>query len=299
MTTGGIEWRTVGVAAGVTVSFAGIIAVHQSIPVVVTLGLLALASAWYGSLQHEVLHGHPTPWRWVNLMLGGPPLGLAYPFGAYRDTHIAHHRNDVLTDPLLDPESYYVLPEHWDAAGTFRRAALVAMRTISGRLILGPAIYLSGFLAAEVRAAARGDSLRGWRMARHVLGCMVVLLVVQTTSLPLWEYVLGAGYLGQSVSMIRSFAEHRAMPDGSRTAVVRSTWFFSLLFLNNNLHLTHHERPDLAWYELPAAHERMRSDAEAAKGAGLYAGYRDVFSRFLVRPFCQPVHPLRRQDAET
>jgi hypothetical protein len=29
----------------------------------------------------------------------------------------------------------------------------------------------------------------------------------------------------------------------------------------------------------------------AAAGAGLYDGYLDVFRRYLVRPFSQPVHP--------
>ena len=67
----------------------------------------------------------------------------------------------------------------------------------------------------------------------------------------------------------------------------------SLLFLNNNLHHTHHARPDLAWYLIPAAHSELGSDALAAAGAGLYeGGYLQVLRMYLVRPFHQPVSPL-------
>jgi fatty acid desaturase len=65
----------------------------------------------------------------------------------------------------------------------------------------------------------------------------------------------------------------------------------SLLYLNNNLHVSHHARPGVPWYQLPAVHERLAADAVAAAGAGLYTSYLDVARRFAVRPFAQPVHP--------
>ncbi len=37
--------------------------------------------AWYMSLQHELIHGHPTPWPWVNRMFGYAPLAVGYPYG--------------------------------------------------------------------------------------------------------------------------------------------------------------------------------------------------------------------------
>ena len=92
---------------------------------------------------------------------------------------------------------------------------------------------------------------------------------------------------GAALSLLRSFAEHRPpdeLGDGTPSAVVRAGWFFSLLYLNNNLHHTHHARPGLAWFELPAAHASIDGDRAAAAGAGLYHGYGDVARRFLLHP---------------
>jgi fatty acid desaturase len=78
----------------------------------------------------------------------------------------------------------------------------------------------------------------------------------------------------------------------TRCAVVRSGRFFGLLFLNNNLHHTHHALPGAAWFRLPRLTREMGAEAIAADGAGLYRGYLEVFRRFAIRPFCQPVDPL-------
>lgn len=61
--------------------------------------LLILLTAWYLSLQHELIHGHPTRWPRVNQLFGLLPLAVWYPYGLYRDSHLRHHRNDHLTDP--------------------------------------------------------------------------------------------------------------------------------------------------------------------------------------------------------
>jgi fatty acid desaturase len=67
----------------------------------------------------------------------------------------------------------------------------------------------------------------------------------------------------------------------------------ALLYLNNNLHHTHHERPGVPWYRIPALHREMGSDEIAAGGAGLYTGgYLQIARQFLFKPFCQPDHPL-------
>jgi fatty acid desaturase len=113
--------------------------------------------------------------------------------------------------------------------------------------------------------------------------------------LPLWVYLLGA-YAGHSLSLVRSFCEHRWVSEsGSRTAMVRSGPLFSLLFLNNNLHLTHHAQPAVAWYRLSSLADRLGSDDEARSDAGFYRGYWDVFRQYGVRPFDHPLHPRERR----
>ena len=95
--------------------------------------------------------------------------------------------------------------------------------------------------------------------------------------------------VGGALSLLRSFAEHRNVDQGTRSAVVRAGRFFGLLYLNNNLHHTHHTQPWVPWFELPAAHSALDGDRAAAAGAGLYRGYGEVVRRYLVVPFDRPV----------
>lgn len=67
----------------------------------------------YMSLQHELIHGHPTRFARLNALFGTLPLAVWYPYGLYRDSHLAHHRHDSLTIPVDDPESYYFTEESW------------------------------------------------------------------------------------------------------------------------------------------------------------------------------------------
>ena len=111
------------------------------------------------------------------------------------------------------------------------------------------------------------------------------------SGLDVWVYLLGAVWLGWSISLMRSFAEHRFVDGGTQSAVVRAGPVLSLLFLNNNLHLSHHARPGVPWYQLPALHATLDADAVAAANAGLYTSYLDVARRFAVRPFARAGAP--------
>ena len=67
--------------------------------------------------------------------------------------------------------------------------------------------------------------------------------------------------------------------------------FFSLLFLNNNLHYAHHKRPDLPWHALPDYYRAEREGLLRENGSLLYRGYREICVRFLLRPVDTPAHP--------
>jgi len=246
--------------------------------------------AWHGSLQHEAIHGHPTPSPAVNALLAGVPLGLWLPYTVYRDSHLRHHAAD-LTDPIDDPESFYLAPEAWAAAGWPRRALAWAHQTLLGRLVLGPPVAVARFLAAEARQVVRGEHLDAW--AAHAAGLgLVVAWLVLICELPLWLYVLGFAYPGLALTLARSFAEHRPDRDPRRrTVVVEAGLPFGLLFLFNNLHVVHHEEPGLPWYAIP---RRYRADRDAwlARSGGVLRGYREVARRWLLRPKDAPVHPL-------
>jgi len=264
---------------------------HAALPIWVLIPAGAMLIAWHGSLQHETIHGHPTRRRWLNTAIGWPPLGLWLPYALYRESHLLHHNNRHLTEPGADPESFYLTPEDWSRLGPARRSLCRANQTLLGRLTIGPGIVICGFLAGEARRLWGGDARHLAIWIRHGVGAAAVLLwLVVVCDLPIWLYLAGFCYPGLSLTLLRSFAEHRAAPDPSdRTAVVHSGPLFGLLFLNNNLHVAHHARPALGWYRLPAFNRQIDGDQQAARGAGLFTGYGALARLYLLRPVDDPV----------
>lgn len=292
--TSSIEWPTIGVLSACLAVGAAAVAWSERLPTVVVLVLLAIASAWYQSFQHEVLHGHPTPWRRVNVALASVPFGLATPYWMYRDTHLAHHREDLLTDPNEDPESYYTAPADWEDSAGWHRWLLIFRRTLIGRIVVGPPMSTRWVLR---HFATLGGGWRRWLLlGRWLAGCALVLAVVDYAGLAWWKFALGSGHMGMALTLVRSFAEHRAGPLGYRTAMVQSRGLLALVYLNNNLHVTHHRRPTVAWYRLPATVTET-DVSRAASGAGLYANYWQIVRRYAFRPFCQAIHPLHPHTA--
>lgn len=290
---GRVEWPTVAVAVAVHAGWVGVTLGWHALPLPVAVALLALVVAWHSSLQHELIHGHPFRDRRWNHALGSLPMGLAVAYGDYLDSHLAHHRDERLTDPFDDPESWYLTPARWHELGPVGRAVARANRTLAGRLVLGPAIGLAAYARTLLPSRLRGDRRRRRHLLHHLAGVTVALVwIVVVCRVPVWAYVLAAVQLARSIGLVRSFAEHRWVPDpASRSAVVRAGRFWSLLFLHNNLHHTHHARPGAPWYRLPVLADALGSDAAAAEGAGRYAGYGVLARRYLFRPFDTVVHP--------
>ncbi len=177
-----MEWPTVAVASAIAAGLAATLALHERLPAVVEIVVLGVLAAWYGSLQHEVIHGHPTRWPRVNTALAIVPLDLVVPFRSYRTLHVAHHQTPDLTDPDDDPESWYVTAETWASAGRVQRWYISATRTLLGRLVLGPPVVAARWLAAGVRNLRTPAAVV--RAAGHVAAVVAVLLVVRVTSLP-------------------------------------------------------------------------------------------------------------------
>ena len=99
-----------------------------------------------------------------------------------------------------------------------------------------------------------------------------------------------------ALTMLRSYAEHRAdLRTTGRAATVERGGPFALLFLNNNLHAAHHERPKLAWYRLPAYHRQNRARL-LRDGATLYDSYGEVAARFALRAHDSVLHPHYQGD---
>ena len=271
---------------------------YRSLPAYLVAPLGAWLLAWHGSLQHEALHGHPTRRPWLNALLAGPPLALWLPFRIYRETHLAHHRAPELTDPLSDPESYYTAADQWARLSRPARLLRQALHTAAGRLALGPFAVVWRLLRAEAPRLLSGDRRRLAIWAAHAAAVAAVLLwVVAVCRIPPWAYLALFVYPGMSLTLLRSFTEHRPAEDQRRrTAVVEAGPVLSLLYLNNNLHLVHHLWPQLPWYELPRRYRARRGDLLEQNGQFRFAGYADVLRRFALRSKDSPVHPRAAEE---
>lgn len=266
---------------------------YNNLPVWLVLPLAAALMTLHGSLQHEAIHGHPTRSRALNAWVVGVPLSLWLPYPIYRESHLEHHRVERLTDPLQDPESYYVTPAMWQSMGPVRRSLRRAQSTLLGRVLLGPPMVVGRLFRAEWRLLCGGDRRHVAAWLQHLAGCALVLgWVVLVCRIPLGAYLAFFVYPGLALSLVRSFLEHRpAASPGERTVIVEAGPLMSLLFLNNNLHVVHHASPGLPWYELPARYRRDREAVLSANGRFLFRGYGEIFRRHALRAKDAPVHP--------
>ena len=144
------EWPTLGVLGGCYLLWLGVTAFHAELGHWLAVPLLMLILAQHSSLQHEALHGHPFHQGWLNELTVFPALGLWLPYRRFRDLHLKHHRVPTLTDPHDDPESFYLPLTRWRLVGPSLSALLTFNNTLCGRMLIGPALAVTSFLATEL-----------------------------------------------------------------------------------------------------------------------------------------------------
>ena len=261
------------------------------------MGLVTLAAAQHSSLSHEALHGHPTRWSGVNEALVFPALSLLIPYRRFRDTHIAHHNDEILTDPYDDPETNFQDPEVWERLPGWTRWLLRINNTLAGRMLLGPAIAQVMFMRCDWQAIRRGDRavLNGWLW--HIPAvALVIWWMARFGNMPVWAFLLST-YAALSILKIRTYLEHRAHENAKgRTVMIEDRGPLALIFLNNNYHVVHHAHPAVAWYDLPGLYQAER-DAFLQRNEGYYyRSYGEIFRRYFWRAKDPVPHPLFRAD---
>ncbi len=266
---------------------------YQVLPWWSILPLGAWFVCWQGSLQHEVLHGHPTRSPAINSLLGYPSLWLWLPYPVFRESHLRHHPDEDLVLPGVDPESYYVSAEDWARMPPWRRLLLRARNSLAGRLMLGPGMAYVELYQVETQRFRRGDRSHAVHWLVHVPVVAAVLYwAVVVCGIPFWVYVTCFAYPGLSLTMLRSFAEHRPAREPGARIVVVETWLpMRLLYFNNNYHAPHHAEPNRAWYELHRWYHDNRDAFLEGNGGYRFEGYGEQFRRFLFTPKDSPVHP--------
>lgn len=261
--------------------------------------LAALCITLHSSLQHEIVHGHPTRWPSLNRLLAIVPLELWLPYQRYRDLHHTHHHDARLTDPIDDPESWYWTAEDWKRLSPLMRFALRIEQTLAGRLLVGSFLRIWMYLRWDLRNAWQDKPGIRAAWAAHLLWCIPVILWVKVVcGIPLWLYFVAMAVPATAIQLIRSFAEHRARPEvRERVAIVEGSWILGPIFLFNNLHSLHHESPGIPWYDLPACYRQERERLIVENGGLVYHTYFDVARRYLFRRHDVLQHPTGRVPA--
>ena len=291
------EWPTLLLIGGFYAAFGALTWHWAVLPWWIALPAAAYLTGLYGGIQHEVIHRHPTAWQGLNETLVFPSLLVWVPYVRYRDMHLQHHCNDALTDPYDDPESFYLAPDVWSRHNAAAQLVLRANNTLAGRLIMGPALAASRFWCSEARRIAGGDSrvARAW-LAHLPAVAVLFAWVWGVCGISPLVFIATFTYPGTALILLRSFAEHRAHPQvGARSVIVETCPAMALLFLNNNLHAVHHARPGLPWYRLPQTYRTERDAVLEANEGYLIAGYKRLFSSYLLQSKEPVPHPLRRQ----
>ena len=258
---------------------------------IAALIVMAVMSAFHSSLTHEAIHGHPTKYIIFNEALLFLPLSLLHPYRRYRQTHRQHHRNQILTDPFEDPESYYWAAWQHKPLPIVMKHLLILNNTMLGRIIMGPLLSFFAFFASEfqlVRQKAPGVRL-AWCL--HVPAAALVILMVQMMGIPLWVYGVAVCWPALSLISLRSYAEHRwhEAPEGRTIIVEKSP--LAWLYLYNNLHLVHHTHPKAPWYELPALYQAEKQQWAERNDSYVYPNYMALWRDFAFRAKEPVVHP--------
>jgi len=262
-----------------------------SVPLAILL--VALSGAQHSSLQHEVLHGHPTRWRWLNEGLVFPSLTLLIPYIRFRDSHLEHHQDSILTDPYDDPESNYQDPVVWQALPRWWQAVLRVNNTLAGRIVLGPLVAQIAFMRGDYRAWKQGKAgiLSAWLW--HIPAVAVVIWWMAALSpMPIWAWLL-ATYISLSILKIRTYLEHQAHERArGRTVVIEDRGPLALIFLNNNFHVVHHMHPRVPWYQLPKLFRENRERYLSRNDGYYFRSYAQIFRRYLFKAKDPVPHPL-------
>lgn len=288
-----IEWLTVNLILGSYGVWFWATTGLATLSLPLAMGVLVLALVLHSSLTHEVIHGHPTPWGALNAALLRPALGLCIPYGRFRDTHLAHHMDERLTDPYDDPETHYMDPAVWSRLSAPAQAVLRVNNTLLGRIVIGPLIGEALFALGDLRAIRAGDHrVRNSWLAHGAMLVPVVLWLATVSTMPIWAYLVSV-YAALSIQKIRTYLEHHAdLKPRARTAIVEDRGPLAFLFLNNNLHVVHHMHPSLPWYELPARYAAKRAHYLDRNNGYRFSSYAEVFRAYLLKAKDPVAHPL-------
>lgn len=255
--------------------------------------LLIWLCTWYMSMQHELIHGHPTRFPRINQLFGLIPFSIWYPYGAYRDLHLLHHIDEDLTVPETDPESYYFTHHRWQHFNGIQRLLIRLRNTFPGRMILAPLLTMCWAVIniCESFWKINRPAIGMWLLHFLLLIPVIAWLVRHDFSVTFYIFMITGPML--SMTSVRSFFEHRAeeAPE-ARSVINEAGLFWRLLFLNLNYHSVHHDLPGIPWYGLPRIYRENKKEYLKRNQGFLVNGYGELMRQHLIKPIKIEVNPF-------
>ncbi len=216
------------------------------------------------ALMHEAVHGNAADSRGVNAVIG-TLAGWAFPtsFSMQRIAHLGHHQRNRTDHELYDyylPDQSPAMRNFWLYAGNL--LGLYWWCVVYSNLVyaVAPGIYRSRFFIERiasplgfgpyVKDLAELPPAQIW--VETVLAFAYQLALFFLLDLSLLYYFLCNMAFALHWSVLQ-YADHawsaRDVKNGAWNLRVLppSRW----LALNYHYHLTHHQQPQLPWYELP------------------------------------------------
>lgn len=287
-----LEWPTWVLILAVTALWCAIVIIQPFEPQIWNAALLIPLLVLHSSLQHEAIHILEQKWPRLARIAIFPAFGLFVPYLRFRELHLKHHINELITDPFDDPETMYLEAGFWRKLPLRLKRVFEINNTLIGRMIIGPIIGQVFFMVQDFRALKAGDLkvMIGWGL--HIPAICLVLGFLILWEFSLVSYLLAA-YGALSILKIRTFLEHRAHhATSARSVLIRRGGVFGFLFLNNNLHAVHHKYPGVSWYNLPKLSRQEMPQILSENENYQFRSYWEIFARFAFKSKEPVVHPI-------
>ena len=253
------------------------------------------------SLQHEIIHNHPTRSRRVNRAHRRLAAGA---LAAVRD--LPHHPPPAPQRQPADRSAGRpgILLFHRRAmggAGAARaRAFARAIDAARPAVPRARAWAMTRFWAGEAATLARGNLRHAPIVLRHLIQVALVLAwVIGVCHMPFWLYFWAFVYAGTSLALIRSYAEHRAEAEVERrTAIVEEQLAArAAVPVQQPARRASHARAACRGTRSRAGIGSTARPCSPRNGGLVYRSYFDVARRYLLKPHrraaCIP--PTRRR----
>ena len=223
------------------------------------------------ALEHEAIHGLLFDHRFMNTVAGhflGYLLGI--PFHILRQGHLVHHR---LNRSVLDRTEVYSLPAISLGSACFFYYIRLCGGLYVGELLTNFLVWLPRSIQRNLLKKWMSAHMDDWQanvakpflaapslwLARFDALINVSLLTISVLLYGPFIWLLIPGFMlrGFMISVFDNAYHYGTELDntmGSFNVKLKSPWDWWLL--NGNFHASHHQRPDLPWWQLPSMHGR-------------------------------------------